>query len=301
MLFNNVSIGTSRVWLMDEAGIFKRHGLNVHLENAQGTAAVDALVAGQYNVGEVDASSVIATDVQQPGIKIVAVGNSKLVYALVARKGIAGADELQGKVFGISKIGVTSDVSTRLILNRLGIDANGATFLQVGNSPQRFAALEGGQIDAMIADPMDIVRARREGFPVIIDQASLNIDYGGDAFAMRESFIQQHRDLALQFVMALVDGIHYYKTHQQEAAQVAAKNLQSDDTEAIQSAVSVFADTIMVPKPYATDNNLRAIIDTVATTEPAAKGADLSLFVDSSLLQEVDQTGYIDALYEQNN
>lgn len=97
--------------------------------------------------------------------------------------------------------------------------------------------------------------------------------------------------------MAMVDGVHYYKTHQEEAVSITAKNLKSADIDAVRSAVKVFAETVMPQKPYVTEESARPILDEVAFRVPAVKGAPLERFADNRLLQEIDNSGFIDQLY----
>jgi ABC-type nitrate/sulfonate/bicarbonate transport system substrate-binding protein len=171
------------------------------------------------------------------------------------------------------------------------------TLLQVGNSPERFAALVAGGIQAMVADPMDVVRARREGFGVLADQEQLGIDYAGSTIAARGPFLREQPDTAQRVVTALVEAIHLYKTQPETAVAAAAKHLQSDDTEALRAAVDVFGRAIMDRKPYASEAAMRPIREEVATSSPAALDAPLDLFVDSSFLERLDRAGFIDGLY----
>jgi NitT/TauT family transport system substrate-binding protein len=184
------------------------------------------------------------------------------------------------------------------VLRKLGFDPeHDVTILQVGNSPERYAALVAGAVQAIIADPMDVVRARREGFGVLADQEALGIDYAGSTMAMRGPFLREQPDTAQRVVTALVEAIHLYKTQPEAAVAVTSKHLQTDDTEALRAAVDVFGRTIMPRKPFATEVAMRPIMEEVALTSPAALDAPLDRFVDNSLLERLDRAGFIDALY----
>jgi NitT/TauT family transport system substrate-binding protein len=298
VVYNNQSDGMIPLWLPLDAGIFAKHGLDVELEFAQGTAATQAMVAGQYDVGNVSASAVLAANAQGADLRLVLALFTKSVYALVTSKDVTTPEQMRGKTFGISRFGDSSDTSTRLILRRMGLNPEqDVNIIQVGNSPERYTALVAGHIQGMITSPTDVVRARRDGFPVLADQAALDIDYAGSAIAMRPEFIRDQRDTARRFLTAVVEGIHYYKTHQTEAAAVAAKYLRFDDMEALQDAARVYATTLMPSKPYLNDANLRPILDEVAGSIPAVRQMPTERFVDQSLLQEIDASGFIDALY----
>jgi NitT/TauT family transport system substrate-binding protein len=297
VVYNNFSIGMVPLWLPLEAGIFAKHGLDVTFDFAQGTLATQAMVNGQYDVGNVSGSAVVASVLQGVDMKMVAAVTTKSLYALIASRDVANVADLRGKAFGISKFGDSSDTATRLILRKLGLDpGRDVSILQVGNSPERYAALVAGSIQAAIADPMDVVRAERDGFTMLADQEALGIDYAGTMIAVRDPFLQEQPAVVRQFVLAVVEGIHYYKTHPDEAVAVGGKYLQSDDTEAMRSAVQVFSRVLMPDKPFITESSMQPIMAEVAQGIPAASDAPLARFVDNSLLEELDRGGSLDAL-----
>jgi NitT/TauT family transport system substrate-binding protein len=296
VIYDNRSVGTGRLWLMYEAGLFAKHGLDVQLESTQ--LGTRAMVAGQYDVGNVSTSTVIASDIEGGDLKIVMAINGKIQYALVVSKDITTPAQMRGKTFAIARIGDLSDTATRLILRRLGLNPDtDVTLLQVGNSPERYAALMTGQIQGMVADPMDVVRARRDGFSVIADPQTLNIDYAGNVMAMRGQFLRERRDVAMRVVRAAVEGIAYYKTHEDEAVAVVQKYLLSDDVDAIREGVRTFASDIMPRKPYVTESGLRPIIDVIAVNTPKVLDYPWDHFVDNSFVEELDRSGFIDGLY----
>jgi NitT/TauT family transport system substrate-binding protein len=223
---------------------------------------------------------------------------TKGLYALIAAKDITSTSQLRGKTLAIARFGDSSDTMTRLIVRKMGMDPeNDVQLLQVGNSPERYAALVAGGIHATIADPMDVVRAQRDGYNVLADQETLSIDYVGGSTAMRSQLLREQPAVARRYLMAMVEGIHLYKTREDEGVRVASKQLQSDDVEAIRHAIRVFSRTIMPNKPFVTDVGMRPIMEEVAFSNPAARDAPLDRFIDHEPLREIDRSGFIDQLY----
>jgi NitT/TauT family transport system substrate-binding protein len=298
VVYNNQSDGMIPYWLTHEAGIFAKHGLDVQLEFAQGNIATHAMVAGQYEIGNNSISAVLTSVMQGADLKMVASGSNKLGFALVAAKDVTSPQQLRGKTFGIARIGDSSETATRLIVRKLGLDPEtDISLLQVGNSPERYAALMTGNIQAMIASPMDELRARRDGYSVLADVAALNVDYSSGATTVRTEFLRDQRDVVKRFVMAYVEGIHYYKTHEDEAVAVAAKNLKTDDLEALRHAVRAYTSTLTPAKPYLREANMRPVFDEVAASMPEIRTLPLDRFADNSVLEEIDRSGFIDGLY----
>ena len=50
--------------------------------------------------------------------------------------------------------------------------------------------------------------------------------------------------------------------------------------------------------PYATPKAIETSLEFVATEEPKAKGADAKLFVDDSIVREIETSGFIKQLYD---
>ncbi len=66
------------------------------------------------------------------------------VYLIASRKEITDPKQLKAR--GLESISFldTSHVSARLALRHVGVDPDSVTFIQVGSSPERFAALRAG-------------------------------------------------------------------------------------------------------------------------------------------------------------
>jgi ABC-type nitrate/sulfonate/bicarbonate transport system substrate-binding protein len=169
--------------------------------------------------------------------------------------------------------------------------------LQIGNSPDRFTALSTGKIDGMVADPADVVRAKRQGFNVLIDLTTKGIDYHGNGITMPELFIRDKRETALKFLRGYVEGVHYYKTHPEESVRIVAAHLKTNDLDMLRQGWKVFTERLIPMKPYSSIKDIQLIIQEMATQNPAAKNALPERFIDSSLMEEIDRSGFIDRLY----
>jgi hypothetical protein len=49
---------------------------------------------------------------------------------------------------------------------------------------------------------------------------------------------------------------------------------------------------------YATPKAVETSLEFIAATEPKARGADAKLFVDESVIREIEASGFIKSLYE---
>jgi hypothetical protein len=95
------------------------------------------------------------------------------------------------------------------------------------------------------------------------------------------------------------DGaIHYIKTDKEGTKVIYSKNLKLTDPEGLERAhqayVSVFPKNLLP-----TADGVKTMLDDLALRNPKAATADPKAFVDMSLVQEIEATGFIKQLYWQ--
>ncbi|HEY7165680.1 MAG TPA: ABC transporter substrate-binding protein [Candidatus Binatia bacterium] len=298
VVYNNISIGAAPIWVTHEAGFFRKNDLDIALTFARGILATQAMVVGSFPIGFTSVSSVINADLAGARLRFVGAVTNRLIYAMVTAREITTASQLKGKKVGIARLGDASETATRFAARELGLDPDRDIFmLQIGNSPDRFAALSTGKIDGMIADPADVVRAKRQGFNVLIDLTTKEFGYHGNGIVMPESFIREKRETALKFLRAYVEGVHYYKTHPEESVRIIAAHLKTSDLDMLRQGWKVFTERLIPMKPYSSIKDIQLIVQEMATQNPAAKNAMAERFIDSSLIEEIDRSGFIDRLY----
>ena len=136
-------------------------------------AILAALSAGELGYTTFSTSAVEATLVGMP-FRLVAVANEQPVWGLVVPKSINQVSELRGKKIGVSSFGGTIYSGAVYVLKHFGVNPKDVTFLAIGNTLARVAALKKGVIDAaVIAAPGDM-RAEEEGFKILLDAETVD-------------------------------------------------------------------------------------------------------------------------------
>jgi len=99
---------------------------------------------------------------------------------------------------------------------------------------------------------------------------------------------------------AYVEGIHYYKTHRNEALAILQKYLKTDDIEALAETYEVLGLTLLPEKPYPTLRGIRTMLQRLARKKKYAKAktAQPEKFVNLIFVKELDNSGFIDRLYK---
>jgi ABC-type nitrate/sulfonate/bicarbonate transport system substrate-binding protein len=131
---------------------------------------------------------------------------------------------------------------------------------------------------------------------ILLNLRDLNVPYQGSGLVTTQRLIARNRDLARRFLRAYVEAIHAVRTNPTLSKRAFAKYRQTKDEKQIEDAYQTLRE--MVPqKPYPSIDGFNTIIKDAAGRIPAAKNANPRDFMDTSLLEELDRSGYIDALY----
>jgi ABC-type nitrate/sulfonate/bicarbonate transport system substrate-binding protein len=182
------------------------------------------------------------------------------------------------------------------VLPRYGMSERDVTLLQVGDSPERLIAISSGAIDATLISPPDHLEAVRLGMKILLNLRDLNVPYQGSGLVTTQQVLKVKRDIARRFLKSYVEAIHLVKTNPEISRKAFAKYRQSKDEKRIDDAYQALRELVK-PKPYPSIEGFRTIIEDASQRIAAAKTAKPSDFIDTSLLQELDKSGFIDALY----
>jgi NitT/TauT family transport system substrate-binding protein len=174
-----IRIGTSDVtstnfsiYYAKDRRFFEKEGLDPKMIIVKAEAILAALSAGELGYTTFSTSAVEATLVGMP-FRLVAVANEQPVWGLVVPKSVNQVSELRGKKIGVSSFGGTIYSGAVYVLKHFGLSPKDVTFLAIGNTLARVAALKKGSIDAaVIAAPGDILAAK-EGFKILLDVGSV--------------------------------------------------------------------------------------------------------------------------------
>ena len=167
-------VPNSVAWLGQSLGYFKNAGVDVQLVKVQQTpSAIAALRSGEGDMANV--STDVALQLlgrEQMDVRGVVSPDKALPFVVLAKKGVATPKDLEGKTFGVSRIGSVDYETSRIVLAKRGVDVDKVQYLAVGQPPVRLQSLLAGQIDAT-AVSIGIVDtiADRSSVSVLVDQS----------------------------------------------------------------------------------------------------------------------------------
>ena len=292
--FSAISPTQGVLWVADVGGFLSKNGLNAEIIYTR--AAIETLVAGEVQFGQMTGSLMFSARLQGADPVMIAGVQDVLNDRLVVRPNINSVESLKGKRIAVFRFGSASHMRLLNVLPRYGMSERDVTFLQVGDAPERLIAISSGSVEATLLSPPEHFEAVRLGMKILLNLRDLNVPYQGSGLVTTQRLVARNRDLARRFLRAYVEAIHAVRTNPTLSKRAFAKYRQTKDEKQIEDAYQTLRE--MVPqKPYPSIDGFRTIIQDAAARIPAAKNANPRDFMDTSLLEELDRSGYIDALY----
>lgn len=176
-------VPNSVVDLANRLGFYKQAGVEVELVRVQQTpSAVAALHSGAGEMANIAVDAALELLARgQMNLKGVISPDKALPFLLVAKKEYATLKQLEGKVFGVARLGSVDYTLSRLVLAKYGGDPDTLQYLAVGQPAVRAASLIAGRIDATT-----ISVGTWSGLP---DRSKLNLLVDQEAFYRAAPFV----------------------------------------------------------------------------------------------------------------
>jgi ABC-type nitrate/sulfonate/bicarbonate transport system substrate-binding protein len=161
MAYSAFSISFLNIFVARDAGLFKKHGLDVELIQMAGPLPVAALAAGEIDYLTGYTTGIVATGQGAP-LKGIMISLRKPPFYLVAEPGIQRAGDLAGKRIGVDRIGSLQHLVVRLMLRAKGTDPEKAIFTQTGSVSNTVTSLGQGAVSAaVLSGPHNVIMAQK--------------------------------------------------------------------------------------------------------------------------------------------
>jgi NitT/TauT family transport system substrate-binding protein len=201
-------------------GYFTQEGLPVDFVTMKPSIIPAALLNGEIQFTTATGTAAGAILKGLP-FKVVIFFSTKLMDSLVTRAQFRTLADLRGRIVGVDSLGASTDVITRLVFQKHGIDpARDVKILAIGHEGIRLEQLRLGQIDAAMLGPQGVVVAKRSGLRVLVDVAD-EIDLPFVGIATTQQVIESRRPELKKFLRANVRAIRHAVDPNKRSAVVA--------------------------------------------------------------------------------
>ena len=297
--YTSIAIQMTPLYLMKELDLGKKQGLNLDMLYVPvSSRAAQAALAGEIHF--LTSGGVANINANMSGADFVGLTSTlnTFTFKIISQPDLREIAQLKGKRIGISRLGGASDFSIRYALDHWGlVPDRDVAILQIGGEPELAASLQGKAIDAaVISEPFATI-ALRAGGRLLYDLSNLGVTYTLHGIGSRKSFVREHRDAAIKFLKAYLEGIYLFKTNKELSLNTLKKVARLDDVSIMNTAYEEYSKRLIRDVPYPNPEGIQIIIDQLAKTRPQAKNLNPHDFIDPSLLREIEQSGFVKRLY----
>ncbi|HWO41439.1 MAG TPA: ABC transporter substrate-binding protein [Candidatus Eisenbacteria bacterium] len=284
-------------WVAKEAGLFKKHGLDIDLLFINGsTRAIQSLIAGDLNFSGAVGTSAMNGAMAGGEITIINGLVNTLPYYLIGKPTIKSPEDLRGKSAAVHVPGTSADFALRLALKRFGIPYEDIKAVMVGGSPARIAAVTSGQVDFTVVTEPGKIKGEKAGLKVILDMAKLDIPFQFTCTTTTRKMIRENPKDVMALVKAMAEAVHYYKNNKEHVIKIMQKYTRGQNRSVLEGAYAAY-DELFVEDTYPTIEGLKNTLEIQASWDPKAAKAKVEDFVELKFVDELRKSGFIAKLY----
>jgi ABC-type nitrate/sulfonate/bicarbonate transport system substrate-binding protein len=275
------------IWMAQETGAFKRHGLDVKLVYiASAPTSLQALLGGSVDVAHAGSSGIVIGAAQGAPVTAIAAPQNRPVYSLWVQPEIQSLEGLKGKVLGFTRYNSSTHFVTVLVLRKFNLERD-VQARPMGGVPEMQAAFAHRQVAGIITANPPQAKAR-----LLLNVAELGIPYATGVIAVRREQLQGRRPLWKRLLRAYSEGVAEIFRDREKTTAVLAKYVRRQDPEGLAEIYDqVRSYTERVPRVDA------RIVDSILSVLGREKSARADAAIDNSLVEELVAEGFYAKLY----
>jgi len=279
-------------WIGLDAGIFAENAVDAELQSIASAQGVAALVSGQTQAAGIGGSEILSAAAAGADLVVVATLVGVYPHLFEVAPDIKSAADLKGKKIGVSSIGSSSDIATRVLLRRIGLDPDkDVTIVALGSTDQRTAALISGAIQGAVTLVPDTLLVEDKGFKPLYDLGALNLPASQTVVAVQRSLVTSKRDVVQRLVDAVVLSAARMRKDRALSIATLKKWLKSSDDRAMTATYEKYALPDIAVLPYPSAEQFKDAQETLGAKSDAVKKFDLAKLLDRTFVQSAADRG----------
>lgn len=291
--------------VMEECGFLEKHGLEMDLGSLEGQRrqAAEGLKSGELDIvsGNHHNLYVRRAENGDPYVHIAQSNNSWRENHLVLSNGMRGVQDLKGKRVAMDDYDGHTGLNVWLYLRLNGLEEGRDVELVTGpkRGADRAREVMEGKYDATFIRAVDQLRAAKIGAKTIELPTIPMIE--GVTLTTTTTYVKNHEEECKGLLYALIDGIHFFKTQKEETLKIIKRTcsdlLKIQNDEEWACFYETQADSLE-PKPYPSLGAIQNVFALAVKRDPQIKDFNPLVLWDLHYLRQIDDTGYIDRLYQ---
>jgi NitT/TauT family transport system substrate-binding protein len=286
----------SAIWVAQEEGLFKKHGLDVELIHIASTSrAIQSMLSGEIHYTTADALNSIQAVGAGADVVMFCEGVNRFVFSIMARPEIKRLADLKGKKIGITRIGSSTHTAVQFAVNKAGLAANDYSLLQLGEVPNILTTLLAGQIDAGALSPPTNSRAKKAGLFELLNLGTDGPEYPSTVIASTKAYVKANPENTRRMVRSLAEGLAIFKNNRQIGIRALQKYTRLKDSDILEDTYMQFRDAFDAI-PYVSRTGIQTLIASLGEKDAKIRQLKYEDVADMRFVAELERDGFFKKL-----
>jgi ABC-type nitrate/sulfonate/bicarbonate transport system substrate-binding protein len=286
----------SAIWVAQEEGLFKKHGLDVELIHIASTSrAIQSMLSGEIHFTTADALNSIQAVGAGADVVMFCEGINRFVFSIMARPEIKRLADLKGKKIGITRIGSSTHTAVLFAVNKAGLAANDYSLLQLGEVPNILTTLLAGQIDVGALSPPTNSRAKKAGLNELLNLGTDGPEYPSTVLASTRAYVKANPENTRHMVRAIGEGLAVFKSNRQIGIRAIQKYTRLKESEILEDTYMQFRDAFDAI-PYVSRTGIQSLIASLGEKDAKIRQLRYEDVADMRFVAELERDGFFKRL-----
>jgi ABC-type nitrate/sulfonate/bicarbonate transport system substrate-binding protein len=282
----------SSIWVAQEEGLFKKHGLDIELIHIASTSrAIQSMLSGEIHYTTADALNSIQAVGAGADVVMICEGINRFVFSIMARPELKRLADLKGKKIGITRIGSSTHTAVLFAVNKAGLAASDVSLLQLGEVPNILTTLLAGQIDAGALSPPTNSRAKKAGLFELLNLGTDGPEYPSTVIASTRAYIKGNPENTRRMVRAIGEGLSIFKSNRQIGIRAIQKYSRLNDSDILDDTYVQFRDAFDAI-PYVSKAGIQTLIASLGEKDAKIRPLKYEDVAEMRFVAELEREGF---------
>ena len=295
--YTAISVSNAPLWVAKDEGIFDKYGIDAQISYlATSTNLIPSMLNGEVSIAPASEDAALSAGLAGADVVMVGAGTNRLLFSVFATPDLQAIGDLKGKRLGVTRFGASTDFAARYVLNKNNLKpGDDVTLVQMGGVPEIFTGLQTGALDAGMLSPPVAFTAQDAGLRVLDDVSEESLPFYQAAVVTRRSWLRDNHDVAVRYMKAFIEAIALIKKDPALTQKIVGKYANETNASILQRTIDAAIPILPTDQTPALDA-VRVGLQEAALTDPKATDADPSQFIDTSVMQEIVNSGFLQSL-----
>lgn len=295
--YTAVGAAYSDLYVCQDKGIFKKHGLDVKLTLLNNSSQLtSALASDSVQIGAGVAKTTAASVLKGVDLKYVALPISSFYMEMWGKSSIKSPEDVKGKRIGLSSPGSLGDAAVDAWLKDMGWSDKDVTKVFLKSSPAELTALRKGAVDVIVTQPPRSKQSQSFGATKIMDFTKYPA--AANAYTATAEYVAQNKKAVAAFVKSETECLSILHKDKKQAVKSIVKHTDESD-KALANYAYNFFEPLWARDPKVNPKLIKTAFEEAAADDgDETKTPDTNKYIDNSFTTKIKKSGYIGSLYK---